>query len=64
VNENTTIKHAEIVLRRGAEGMSEKDGEVNLIKIYCKHIYKYHNVFPLYNYYMKIKYFLKKIKPR
>jgi hypothetical protein len=31
------------------------DGEVNLIKIYCKHICKCHNVIPLCNYYMQIK---------
>jgi hypothetical protein len=28
---------------------------VNLIKIYCKHICKCHNVSALYNYYMLIK---------
>jgi hypothetical protein len=36
-------KPVEIVLRKG-EGMRESDGGVNLIKIYCKHICKYHNV--------------------
>jgi hypothetical protein len=34
--------------------------EVNLTKIYCKHIYKYHKCKPLNNYYMLIN-FLKKI---
>jgi hypothetical protein len=39
------------------EGMN---GGVNLTKIYCKHIYKCHNVSGLYNYYMQIKVFKKR----
>jgi hypothetical protein len=38
VYENRTIKEEE------GRGMREKDGGVNLIKIYCKHICKCHNV--------------------
>jgi hypothetical protein len=34
-------------------GIRKKDGGVNLIKIYYKHLCKYHNV-PLYNYNMLI----------
>jgi hypothetical protein len=37
------MKPVEIVLRKKA-GMMENDGGVNLIKIYYKHICKYHNV--------------------
>jgi hypothetical protein len=43
--ENRTMKPVEIVLRREKE-LREKDGEVNLIKIHCKHICKCHNEFP------------------
>jgi hypothetical protein len=32
---------------------------VDLIKICCKHICKYHNASPLYNYYILIKIFFK-----
>jgi hypothetical protein len=35
--------------------MRGNGGGVNLIKIYCKHIYKYHHVSLMYNYYMPIK---------
>jgi hypothetical protein len=41
------MKPVEIVLRRGGEGRRESDGEVNLTKIHCKHICKYHNVSPV-----------------
>jgi hypothetical protein len=44
--ENRIIKPAEIVLRRG-EGMREKDGGVNLLKIYYKHTCKHHKVSPV-----------------
>jgi hypothetical protein len=41
--ENTIMKSVEIVQRRG-KGMREMMEEVNPIKIYCKHMYKCHNV--------------------
>jgi hypothetical protein len=52
--EHRTRKSVEIVLRRGGRGGERMEG-VNLVKIYCKHICKYHNVSLLYNYYMLIK---------
>jgi hypothetical protein len=39
------MKPIEIILRKG-KGMRENNGGVNLIKIYCKHICKCHNVSP------------------
>jgi hypothetical protein len=42
--ENRTMKPVETVLR-GGEG-DEGEREVNLIKIYCKHIRKCHNEHP------------------
>jgi hypothetical protein len=33
-------------LRNGGEGERENDGGVNLSKIYCKHVHKYHSIFP------------------
>jgi hypothetical protein len=44
--ENKTMKPSEIILSRGC--MKEKEGRVNLIKIYCKHLSKCHK-YPLYN---------------
>jgi hypothetical protein len=49
--ENRT-NSVEIVLRSGKERRGRRMEGVNLIKIYCKHIYKCHNVSPLYNYCM------------
>jgi hypothetical protein len=43
IYENRRMKSIEIVLRRG-RGTTNNDGGVNLIKIYCKHICKCHNV--------------------
>jgi hypothetical protein len=43
--EHRTMKPVEIILRRG-EGLREKNGGGDLIKIYCKHICKYHNEAP------------------
>jgi hypothetical protein len=60
--ENRRMKRADIVLRSGGERMRKTNGWVNLIKMYCKHICKYHNVFPLYNYYMLTKKTLSKKK--
>jgi hypothetical protein len=37
---------------------------MNPIKIYCKHIGKYHNVSSLYNYFMQIKKTMKRITPK
>jgi hypothetical protein len=48
------MKPAEIVLRSGGGRMRETD-EGGKSKIYCKHIYKCHNISFLYNYYMLIK---------
>jgi hypothetical protein len=45
IYENRRIKLVEIILRRGGE-TRETDGGEKLIKIYYKHICKYHNVFP------------------
>jgi hypothetical protein len=52
--ETRTMKLVEIVLRGRAGKMRENDGGVNLIKIYCKNIYKCHNVSPPYNCYRLI----------
>jgi hypothetical protein len=49
------MKTVEIVPRRGRRRTRKNDGEVNLTKVYGKHIYKYHQCIPLYNYYMLIK---------
>jgi hypothetical protein len=47
IYENRKMKLVEIVLRR-EEGKTRRTMEgVNLIKIYCKHICKYHNVSPV-----------------
>jgi hypothetical protein len=48
--ESKTIKFAEIVLWK-VKGCQR----VNLIKIYCKHIHKCHNVSPLYKWDRQIK---------
>jgi hypothetical protein len=56
--ETRTMKLVEIILRGRAGKMRENDGGVNLIKIYCKNIYKCHNVSPPYNCYRLIKNFL------
>jgi hypothetical protein len=42
VCENKTMTFLEMVLRRGL-GRRGRTEEVNLIKIYCKHIYKCHS---------------------
>jgi hypothetical protein len=42
--ENRTMKPVEIVLRRGKREIRENDVGVNLIKVYCKHICKCHDV--------------------
>jgi hypothetical protein len=42
--ENRRIKSVEIVLRREESRGGRKMEGVNLTKIYCKHIHKYHNV--------------------
>jgi hypothetical protein len=52
---NRIVKSVEIVLRRHGEGMRENDGVVNLIKIYCKHLCKCHNVVPCTALYANIK---------
>jgi hypothetical protein len=44
--------------------MRENVGGVNLIKIYCKHICRCHNVYSLYNYYKLIKSNNKKSSPK
>jgi hypothetical protein len=44
--ENRTTKSTEIVLRRGEGGERRNREEVNLIKIDCKHLCKYHNAPP------------------
>jgi hypothetical protein len=41
------MQPAEIVLRSGGRGMRENDGGVNVTKMYCKHICKYHSVSPV-----------------
>jgi hypothetical protein len=41
--ENRIMNPVVIVLRRGG-GIRENDGRLNLFKIYCNHICKYHNV--------------------
>jgi hypothetical protein len=43
--ENRIMNPVVIVLRRGG-GIRENDGRLNLFKIYCNHICKYHNVSP------------------
>jgi hypothetical protein len=48
-------KEKKIVLRRLGVGKDEKERQVNLIKIYCKHVCKCHTVSSMYNYYMLIK---------
>jgi hypothetical protein len=40
------MKTVEIVLRRERGVKRKNDGGVNLTKIYCKHICKYHSVSP------------------
>jgi hypothetical protein len=55
--ENRTMKPVKTVLRRERGKWEELWRGVNLIKINCKHICNYHNVSPLYNYYMLIKSF-------
>jgi hypothetical protein len=50
--ENKTVEPVESVLRRG---MREKNGGVNLIKIYRKSCVNVTMCIPLYNYYMLIK---------
>jgi hypothetical protein len=45
--EHRGMKPVEIVLRRGDEEGGRKMEGVNLTKIYCKHICKYHNVSPV-----------------
>jgi hypothetical protein len=42
IDENRRMKPVEIVLGREGEGGRTMEG-VNVIKIYCKHICKYHN---------------------
>jgi hypothetical protein len=44
IYENRRMKPVEIVLRRGKRGRGRMMERVNLIKIYCKHICRYHNV--------------------
>jgi hypothetical protein len=46
VYENRTQKLVEIILRRWEEGLGKTMEGMNLIKIYCKHICKSHNVSP------------------
>jgi hypothetical protein len=46
IYENRTRKPVEIVLRRGWGTGRTMEG-VNLTKIHCKHICKYHNVYPV-----------------
>jgi hypothetical protein len=41
------MKPVEMVLRRGEGGRRKMIEEVNPTKIYFKHIWKYHNVFPI-----------------
>jgi hypothetical protein len=53
------MKPVEIILRRGKGETGRMIVGINLIKIYCKHKCKY-TKYPLYNYYMLIKLFLKK----
>jgi hypothetical protein len=47
IYENRTMKPLEIVLRSGEGGEGRTMEGRNLTKIYCKHIYKYHNAFPV-----------------
>jgi hypothetical protein len=42
--------------------MREMSRGVNLVKIYCKLIREYHNIFPLYSYYMLTKRSMSKMK--
>jgi hypothetical protein len=53
VYENRTLKPVEILLRKGRRRGGRGEG-VAVMKTYCKHIWKYHNVSFLYNYYMLI----------
>jgi hypothetical protein len=46
--ENRTMKFVEIALGREEERRKKMEG-VNLIKIHCKHLCKYHNVSPCRN---------------
>jgi methylphosphotriester-DNA--protein-cysteine methyltransferase len=46
IYENRRMKSVEIVLRREEGGRGRMMEGVNLTKIYCKHICKYHNVSP------------------
>jgi hypothetical protein len=46
IYENRRMKPVEIVVRRGERNWEKMMEEVNLTKIYCKHIWKYHDVFP------------------
>jgi hypothetical protein len=41
--ENRSMKPVEIVLSSGGGQIRKNDGGVNLIKMHCKHICKYHN---------------------
>jgi hypothetical protein len=52
IYENGRMKPVEIVLRRERRIMMEG---VNPNKIYFKHLCKYYNGFPQYNYYILIK---------
>jgi hypothetical protein len=45
--ENIRMKPIEIVLRRGEKGRGRMMEGVNLTKIHCKHICKYHNISPV-----------------
>jgi hypothetical protein len=58
--EDRKMKPIEVVLRRGKGWWGWTMEQMKLIKIYCKHICKCHNISPLYNYYILIKYFKKK----
>jgi hypothetical protein len=46
IYENKIKKPVKIVLRRGEEDKGKQWKGVNLSKTYCKHICKYHNVYP------------------
>jgi hypothetical protein len=45
--ENGTMGPVETLPGMGGGGIKENDGEVNLIKMYCKHFCKCHNVLPV-----------------
>jgi hypothetical protein len=53
IYENRRMKPAKIVPRRGIGVRRKNYKGVNLTKIYCKHICKYHNI-STYNYCMLI----------